>query len=147
MQQQTTLHTEPYKPYKHNGWLACGCSKPPVVLQFECPAIVPASCPSLMRRLKVSGPYYSEIKQSVPALADGAAATGTHPAAAAGDSAQPAAVSLSVAAIHFRVEAAVAAVMGAVPGATEPLVEAGLDSLGGSLPPTSASVADAQAQD
>ena len=95
---------------------------------------------SLLCRLKVVGAYYSEFKEDVLALADGAAAAGAHPEAAAGDSAQPAAAAptaaaLSAVAIRSRVEAAVAAVMGAVPAATEPLVEAGLDSLGGCQPP------------
>jgi hypothetical protein len=102
---------------------------------------------SSLRRLKVSSPYYSEFKHEVPASADSAADTGAHSAAAAADSGQLAAATLSAAAIRSKVEAAVAAVMGAVPSATEPLVEAGLDSLGGLLPPTSASVAEAQAQD
>ena len=107
---------------------------------------------SLLCRLKVVGAYYSEFKEDVLALADGAAAAGAHPEAAAGDSAQPAAAAptaaaLSAVAIRSRVEAAVAAVMGAVPAATEPLVEAGLDSLGGCLPPPSASVAEWREED
>ena len=101
----------------------------------------------LMCRLKVSGPYYSEFKQDVSALADSAAAAVAHPEAAAGDSRKPAAAVLSAATIRSRVEAAVAAVMRAVPAATEPLVEAGLDSLGGCQPPPSASVGEGREED
>jgi hypothetical protein len=99
--------------------------------------MVSARRPPLLCRLKVSGPYYSEFKQEAPALTDGAAVTNAHASSPAGDSTQPAAAALTAAAIRSGVEAAVAAVMGAVPASTEPLVEAGLDSLGGCLPPTS----------
>lgn len=107
------------------------------IFQFKCPAMVSARWPPLLCRLKVSGPYYSEFKQDSTALADSAGAAGAHPTAAVWNAAQPAIAALSAAAIRSRVEAAVAAVMGAVPAATGPLVEAGLDSLGGSLRPTS----------
>ena len=84
----------------------------------------------LLCRLKVSGPYYSDFKGDATALTASAAAKTARSAAAADNTGQQAAAALSADAIRSRVEAAVAAVMGAVPSAGEPLVEAGLDSLG-----------------
>ncbi len=74
----------------------------------------------------MSGPYYGDFKTpSAIAPASDAAAS---PGAAAGAAA--AGPPLTAAQVQSKVEAAVAAVMGDVPAPSQPLVEAGLDSLG-----------------
>ena len=84
-------------------------------------------------RLKVSGPYYSEFKALAPEKATDDAAVRAACAAAAVDTAGQSSAGLTPDAVRQRVESAVAAVMGSVPCADDPLVEAGLDSLGEAL--------------
>lgn len=91
-------------------------------------------------RLKVSGPYYEDFK-APPALESASTATAATAVSyvAAGATGTAAGPPLTVAQVQAKVEAAVAAVMGDVPGPAEPLVEAGLDSLGANEHPPSPS--------
>ena len=80
-------------------------------------------------RLKVSGPYYEDYKTPL-AIAPAADAAASPDVAAGSAAAEP----LTAAEVQSKVETAVAAVMGDVPGPSQPLVEAGLDSLGTEFP-------------
>jgi len=79
-------------------------------------------------RLKVGGAYYADFKTTAAAVADAAAASSSSAAAAAASSA--AGAGLTADDIQRKVEGAVVSVMGSLPRSDEPLVEAGLDSLG-----------------
>jgi len=75
-------------------------------------------------RLKVGGAYYADFKTTAAAVADASSSA----AAAAASSA--AGAGLTADDIQRKVEGAVVSVMGSLPRSDEPLVEAGLDSLG-----------------